>query len=210
MENTDLNRMWQNAHTQNEGKISEGINIEEVIKMNHCKTISKILSDIKLKIISYSALTTIDIGLLYYALVYLGLHLSLSSILPLVVIGIFLLIQTIIEINRLIVFTRNTDNLSIKESLICFRRKLNQMKTNDFLSYLILLYLSAIWIISGYIRDIGGFQNLSVTNAMQFFILFLILMLLLIPWFIKYQNNQRYKKIDSDLRESTKLLNENT
>lgn len=210
MENTDLNRMWQNAHTQNEGKISEGINIEEVIRMNHCKTISKILSDIKLKIISYSALTTIDIGLLYYALVYLGLHLSLSSILPLVVVGIFLLIQTIIEINRLIVFTRNTDNLSIKESLICFRRKLNQMKTNDFLSYLILLYLSAIWIISGYIRDIGGFQNLSVTNAMQFFILFLILMLLLIPWFIKYQNNQRYKKIDSDLRESTKLLNENT
>ena len=210
MENIDLKTMWRNAHIKRQVKMGESATTEEMIKMNHCQTIAKVISDIKLKIISYSALTAIDIGLLYYALVYLGLHLSLSSILPLVVVGIFLLIQTIIEINRLIVFKRNTDNLSIKESLICFRRKLNQMKANDFLSYLILLYLSAIWIVSGYIRDIGGFQNLSVTNAMQFFILFLILMLLLIPWFIKYQNNQRYKKIDSDLRESTKLLNENT
>ena len=210
MENIDLKTMWRNAHIKRQVKMGDSATTEEMIKMNHCQTIAKVLSDIKLKIISYSALTAIDIGLLYYALVYLGLRLSLSSILPLVVVGIFLLIQTIIEINRLIVFTRNTDNLSVKESLISFRRKLNQMKTNDFLSYLILLYLSAIWIISGYIRDIGGFQHLSGTNEMQFFILFLILMLLLIPWFIKYQNNQRYKKIDSDLRESTKLLNENT
>ena len=209
MENIDLKRMWQNANSTNHGDRRKDANIEEIIRMNHSKNTAKVLSDIKLKIISYSALTAIDIGLLYYALVYLGLHLSLSSILPLVVAGLFFFIQTIIEINRLIVFTRNTDNLSVKESLICFRRKLNQMKTNDFLSYLVLSYLLAIWIIRGYIRDIGGFQNLSATNAMQFFILFLILMLLLIPWFIKYQNNQRYKKTDSELRESTKLLNDN-
>jgi len=209
MENIDLKRMWQNANSTNQGDWRKDANIEEIIRMNHSKNTAKVLSDIKLKIILYTALSAIDIGLLYYALVYLGLHLSLSSILPLVVAGLFFFIQTIIEINRLIVFTRNTDNLSVKESLICFRRKLNQMKTNDFLSYLVLSYLLAIWIIRGYIRDIGGFQNLSATNTMQFFILFLILMLLLIPWFIKYQNNQRYKKTDSELRESTKLLNDN-
>jgi len=209
MENIDLKRMWQNANSTNQGDWRKDANIEEIIRMNHSKNTAKVLSDIKLKIILYTALSAIDIGLLYYALVYLGLHLSLSSILPLVVAGLFFFIQTIIEINRLIVFTRNTDNLSVKESLICFRRKLNQMKTNDFLSYLVLSYLLAIWIIRGYIRDIGGFQNLSATNAMQFFILFIILILLLIPWFLKYQNNLRYKKIDADLRESTKLLNDN-
>jgi len=209
MENIDLKRMWQNANSTNQGDWRKDANIEEIIRMNHSKNTAKVLSYIKLKIILYTALSAIDIGLLYYALVYLGLHLSLSSILPLVVAGLFFFIQTIIEINRLIVFTRNTDNLSVKESLICFRRKLNQMKTNDFLSYLVLSYLLAIWIIRGYIRDIGGFQNLSATNTMQFFILFLILMLLLVPWFIKYQNNQRYKKTDSELRESTKLLNDN-
>ena len=209
MENIDLKTMWRNANIQSQENISKGVNIEEIIRMNHSKATAKVLSDIKLKIILYTALSAIDIGLLYYALVYLGLHLSLSSILPLVVVGIFFFIQTIIEINRLIVLTRNTDNLSVKESLLYFRKELYRIKTFDFLSYLILLYLSAIWIIRGYIRDIGGFQNLSGTNAMQFFILFLILMLFLIPWFIKYQNNQRYKKTDSDLRESTKLLNDN-
>ena len=208
MENIDLKRMWQKAHLQSHENISKEPDIEEIIRMNHSKNTAKVLSDIKLKIILYSALLAIDIGLLYYAVVYLGLHLSLSSILPLVVVGLFFFIQTITEINRLIVHTRNTDNLSVKESLLLFRRKLNQMKTAEFLSYLILLYLSAIWIIWEYIRDIGGFQNLSATNAVQFFILFLILMLLLIPWFIKYQNNLRYKRIDADLRDSVNLLNE--
>jgi Na+/proline symporter len=208
MENIDLKRMWQKAHLQSHENISKEADIEEIIRMNHSKNTAKVLFDIKLKIISYSALTAIDIGLLYYALVYLGLNLSLSSILPLVVIGIFFLIQTTIEINRLIVFTRNTDNLSVKDSLLYFRRKLNQMKTNDFLSYLVLSYLLAIWTIRGYIRDIGGFQNLSVTNGTQFFILFIILILLLIPWFLKYQNNLTYKKIDSELRDSVNMLNE--
>ncbi len=208
MENIDLKMMWQKANIQSHVNFSKEADIEEIIKVNHSKNTAKVLFDIKLKIILYSVLSAIDIGLLCYALVYLGLHLSLGSILPLVVVGIFSFIQTIIEINRLIVLTRNTDNLSVKESLLRFRRKLNQMKTADFLSYLILLYLSAIWIIREYIRDIGGFQNLSATNAMQFFILFLILMLLLIPWLLKYQNNLRYKRIDAALRDSVNLLND--
>jgi hypothetical protein len=208
MENIDLKMMWQKAHIQSQENISKGANIEEIIRMNHSKATAKVLSDIKLRIISYSALSAIDIGLMFYAFVYLGLHLSPVSILPLLVIGLFLFTQTISEINRFLVFAKNTDNLSLKESVICFRRKLNRIKFVDFLSYLILLYLLAIWIIRGYIRDIGGLQNLSGTNAMQTFILILIVLLLLTPWFIKYQNNQQYRKIDLSLIESMKLLND--
>ena len=199
--------MWQNANAANYGDSSKEANIEEIIRMNHSKTIAKVLSDIKLRIISYSVLSVIDIGLLFYAFVYLGLHLSLSLILPLLVVGLFFIIQTTIEINRFIVYTRNSDSLSLKESIIYFRKKLNQIKTIDFISYLILFYLLAIWIIKGYIRDINGIQHLSGTNAMQPFILFLILMLLLFPWLIKYQNNRQYRKIDSNLNDSTNQLN---
>jgi len=200
--------MWQKANIQNHESLSKGTKIEEIIRMNHSKATAKVLSDIKLKITLYSAISAIYIGLMFYAFVYLGLHLSLISILPLLVVGLFLFIQTITEINRFLVFTKNTDNLSLKESLICFRRKLNRIKLVDFLSCLILLYLSAIWIIRGYIRDIGGFQNLSGSNAVQTFILILIIILLLTPWFIKYQNNQRYRKIGSDLTDSMKLLDD--
>jgi hypothetical protein len=208
MENIDIKRMWHEVHLKSQRSIGDNSNIEEILKMKHSKNIAKILTDIKLRIISSSALTAIDIGLMFYAFVYLGLHLSLSLILPLLVVGIFFFIQTTIEIDRLIVFTRNSDNLSVKESLVYFRRKLNQMKTIDFLSYLVLSYLLAILIIWSYIHDFGGLKNLSGPNAMQSFILFIILLLLLIPWFLKYQNNQHYRKIDSSLIESMKLLND--
>jgi hypothetical protein len=208
MENIDLKMMWQKANIQNKGDFSRETNIEEIIRMNHSKVTAKVLSDIKLKIMLYSAISAIYLGLMLYAFVYLGLHLSLISILPLLVVGLFLFTQTITEISRFLVFTKNTDNLSLKESVIYFRRKLNRIKIVDFLSYLILFYLLAIWIIRGYIRDVGGFQNLSGSNAMQTFILILIVILLLTPWFLKYQNNQQYRKIDSTLIESMKLLND--
>jgi len=203
MENTDLNRMWQNAHIQNKGKISEGINIEEIIKMNHCKTISKIMSDIKLRILLYSVILSVFICLMLYAVVYLGINFSIGSIVPFSLVGLFLLISMTMEINRFIVLTKNADNLPIRASQNFFRKKLNMIKTIDFLSYLILLYLLAILVIRGYIQDIGGFKNLSVANEFQPIILIFIAILLMAPWLIKYQNNQRYKKIDSDLDDPT-------
>ena len=203
MENTDIKRMWQNAHIQNEGKISEGINIEEIIKMNHCKTISKIMSDIKLRILLYSMILSVFICLMLYAVVYLGINFSIGSIVPFSLVGLFLLISTTMEINRFIVLTKNADNLPVRASQNYFRKKLNLIKTIDFLSYLILLYLLAILVIRGYLQDIGGFKNLSGTNEFQPIILIFITILLLAPWFIKNQNNQRYKKIESDLDDPT-------
>jgi len=205
MENTDLNRMWQNAHIQNEGKISDGINIEEIIKMNHCKTISKIMSDIKLRILLYSLILSVFIGLMLYAIVYLGINFSINSIIPFTLVGLFLLISITMEINRYALLTRNADNLPVRASQNYFRKKLNRMKTIDFLSYLILLYLFAIQVIRGYILDIGGFKNLTGGNEFQPIILIFIIILLLTPWFIKYQNNQRYRKTDLDLNDPTDL-----
>jgi len=199
MENLDLNMMWQKAHIQNHGKISDSANIEEIIKMNHCKTIAKILSDIKLRILLYSLILSVFIGLMIYAFIYLGINFSIGSIIPFTLVGMFLLISTTMEINRFAVLTRNADNLPVEASQNYFRKKLNGMKTIDFLSYLILLYLLAILVMRGYLQDIGGLKNLSGTNEFQPIILIFITILLLAPWFIKYQNNQRYRKIVSNL-----------
>ena len=208
MENIDLKTMWQKAHIQNQDNISTGANIEEIIRKNHSKTISKVLSDIKLKILLYSGFLTVFIGLMLYAFVYLKLNLAVSSLLTFAVVGLFLLVQITSEINRLLVLTKNADNLTVRESIIYFRKKLNRIKTFDFLSYIILLYLAAIWIIRSYIQDIGGVRNLSGFNEFQPLILIIIPILLLTPWLIRYQNNQRYKKIDSDLNDSKNLLDD--
>jgi hypothetical protein len=206
MENVNLKMMWQIANATNQGASIKNENIEEIIRMNHSKTIAKVLSDIKLKIMLYSGISAIYIGLMLYAFVYLGLNLSFSSIVPLLLAGLFLFIQTTKEINRLIVYTRKSDSLSVKESIVYFRKKLNQIKTIDFISFLILFYLMAIIVIRGYIQDIGGFKNLSGTNEVQPLIGIFIVILLLTPWIIKYQNNQRYRKTESSLDDSTNQL----
>ena len=67
----------------------------------------------------------------------------------------------------------------------------------------------AILIVTGYLKDIGGVRNLSLRNEILPVPLlgFFILILLLIPWFIKYQHNKRYKNIYLNLSKSERILN---
>ena len=84
------------------------------------------------------------------------------------------------------------------------------IKTTDFIIYLVFFYLSAILIIFNYLKDIGGVKNLSWDTGIVPVPLLglLVIMLLSVPWFIKYQNNQRYKKLFSNLREAAHQLND--
>jgi flagellar biosynthesis/type III secretory pathway M-ring protein FliF/YscJ len=63
-------------------------------------------------------------------------------------------------------------------------------------------------IIFNYLTDIGGVKNLSWGNENVPVPLLgiLILILLSVPWVIRYQNNQRYKKLFSNLKESANQL----
>lgn len=209
MEKNDLKSIWQDAHKSDPVIVYDKLSIQKTITMNHCKAIAKILSDVKTKILVYIAVLIIYIGLMVYALVYLGLGLSVYSLIPLIFAGLFLLIQTTSEIIRFLVLTKSADTMSVKESLLFFREKLNRIRTIDFLSNLIFFYLSAILIIYGYLTDIGGVKNFSwgAETIPVPLIGILILILLLIPWLIKYQHNQRYKRIYSSLNNSACILN---
>lgn len=209
MDKTDLKSMWDNAHLPGQDVIYDKVSVEKAITMNHCKTISKILSDVKLKILVSAMILFIYIGLMVYALVYLDLELSVYSLFPLTLAGLFILAITTSEIIRLIVLSKSADNMSVKESSLYFRKKLDRIKTIDFMSYLVFLYLLAILIVSGYLKDIGGVRNLSLRNEILPVPLLgiFILMLLIIPWFIKYQHNKRYKNIYLNLNKSANILN---
>jgi hypothetical protein len=210
MDKNDLKKLWHEAHVSNKENIYDKVSIQKSLSMNHSKTISKVLSDVKLKILLYLSVLIIFIGLMIYALVYLGLSLSMNSIIPLALVNIFLVIKTTSEIHRFRILTKTADNLTIKESLLFFRKKLDRIKNTDFLTYLIFFYLLAILIIINYLNDISGIKNLSWSNEILPVPLlgFLILMLLVTPWFIKYQHNQRYKNIYANLNESAIILND--
>lgn len=210
MDKNDLKSLWHDAHNSNQEIIYDKVKIEKSISMKHCKAISKIISDVKLKILFSAIGLFIYIGLMLYAFVYLDLVFSINSIIPLALAGLFLIFITTSEIVRLLILTKTADNMSVKESLLFFRKRLNRIRTFDFLSYLVILYLSAVLVIVNYLSDIGGVKNLSFRNEVipLPFLLFFILMLLFMPWFIKYLHNQRYRKIYFELNNSVRILNE--
>ena len=212
MDKNDIKSMWQEVHNTSDEIIVDKVSIEKAITMTHSKTVSKTLLDIKLKVFVFTLILAIYVGLMLYALVYLGLNLSVYSLVPLTLAGAFLLIKTTTEIVRLLVLTKTADNMSVKDSLLFFRKRLNRIKKIDFISYLVFLYLSAILIIYNYLTDIGGVRNLSWGNEVVPIPLLgiLILMLLLIPWYIKYQDNRMYRKLFSNLNESARHLDDSS
>jgi hypothetical protein len=210
MDKNDLKKLWHDAHVLNKENIYDKVSIQKSLSMNHSKSISKVLSDVKLKILLYLSVLIIFIGLMIYALGYLGLSLSMNSIIPLALVNIFLVIKTTSEIHRFKILTKTADNMSVNESLVFFRKKLDRIKITDFLTYLIFFYLSVILIIINYLDDMSGIKNLSWSNKILPVPLLgiLILMLLFIPWFIRYQHNRRYKNLYSNLNESSRILND--
>jgi len=210
MDKNDLKSMWRDArYTKSESNFSKE-SLEKTMALKHSKAISKSLLDVKIKVLLYALIFLIYIGLMIYAFVYLRLNLSVNSLVPLALAGIFLLICATSEIVRLLVLTKTADNLSLKDSSLVFYKKLKRIKTTDFIIYLVIFYLFAILIIYNYLTDIGGVKNLSWHNEIVPLPLLgtIILMLLSVPWFIKYLNNRRYKKLFSDLNESVRQLSD--
>jgi len=210
MNANELKLMWHDAHSSNNEDSDEHMRFEKTLGVSHCKTISRILSDVKIKIFGYLVFFLIYLGLMIYALWYLRLHLSVYSLMPLIVAGLFLVLKTIFELNRLLILINASDTMSIKESLFFFYNKLNKIKVIDFIVYLILFYGFAIGITYSFIKDIGGINHLSWTNENLPvpILVFFILLLLFTPWFLKYLHRQRYEKLFSNLNDSIKLLEE--
>jgi hypothetical protein len=210
MDKNDLKLMWQDVHYANTGNNFSNVSLEKTIGLKHCKAISKSLLDVKLRVLLYTLIFLIYVGLMIYAFVYLRLNLSVNSLVPLALVGVFLLITSSSEFVRFLVLTKTADNMSLKDSLLVFRKKLKRIKTTDFIIYMVFFYLSAILIIFNYLSDIGGVKNLSWRNDIVPvpLLVILILILLLVPWFIKYQNNRRFKKLFSNLKDSVHDLND--
>lgn len=208
MNKIDLKKLWSETHTITPGSVQDELNIRTTIKMNHSKIISKVLSELKFKIIGYSVMLIILISLMVYALAYLSLNLSVITLSLFTFIGLFFVLKIVSVLHRLFVMTETANNLSIKESILFFQKKLNRIKAIDFIAYLIYFYTLTILLIYNYVKDIGGIKNICIGNEIQILVLIAILMLLVIPWLIRYQNNQRYKKLNSSLNDSINFLND--
>jgi len=205
MNQNDLKSMWNNLHVHCEEDFDYNINMEEIMRVKHSKVISKILFDQKLKVILFGVFFLGYMALMTYGFLYLAIHLSISAIIPLVVAGSYILFKTTSEIVRYIVLIKSADDMPLKESFLLFRKKLNRIKNIDLVSNLIFFYGSIFGLCYILSKDPLDFSYLLRGSVMPFFIL-LVLFLLSIPWLIRYQHDQRYKRLYSNLKHAINFL----
>ncbi|WP_080904764.1 hypothetical protein [Parabacteroides sp. Marseille-P3160] len=195
MEKNDIKLMWQKINPVN-SSLRE-IDIEEIIKKSHSKIILKTLNMQKTKMLIYSSVLIVYLGLMTYAFVILKLNLSIQAVIPLSLTGIFLFIRTIFEINGFRLLQSTKSDIAIKESIFSFKQKLNHVKMIEFISTLIYCYGWAIGIVWVVINDFNG-----LIKSLLPLLVLLILILLIIPWYIKYfhpQYKNLYTSLDNDI-----------
>lgn len=195
MEKNDIKLMWQKINLANTS--SSEVNIEEIIKKSHSEIIFKTLNVQKTKMLVYSSFLMVYACLMVYAFVILKLNLSIQSVIPLSLTGLFLFTKTIFEINGFRLLQSTKSDIAIKESIFSFKQKLNHVKMIEFISTLIYCYGLVIGIIWVVINDFNGL----IENLLPLLI-FLILILLIIPWYIKYfhpQYKNLYTSLDKDI-----------
>ena len=195
MEKDDIKLMWQKMNLADTS--SSEVNIEEIIKKSHSEIILKTLNMQKTKMLVYSSFLIIYTCLMVYAFIILKLNLSIQSVIPLSLTGLFLFTKTIFEINGFRLLQSTKSDIAIKESILSFKQKLNHVKMIEFIFTLIYCYGWAIGIIWVMINDFNG-----LIKSLQPLLIFLILILLIIPWYIKYfhpQYKNLYTSLDKDI-----------
>jgi hypothetical protein len=198
MEKNDIKLMWEEINLANVS--SNEVNLEEIIKKSHSKIILKTLNLQKTKMLISSSVLITYAGLMIYAFVILKLNLSIQSVIPLSLTGLFLFIKTIFEINGFRLLQSTKSDIAIKESILSFKQKLNHIKMIEFIATLISCYGWAIGIIWVVINDFNG-----LIKGLLPLLIFLILILLIIPWYIKYFHPQ-YKKLHTSLDKDIEFL----
>lgn len=198
MENEDLRSFWQEIHTEDTSK-SIPENIQTAIRMRHCRIISKILSDQKRKAWLYFVAFIVSLFLCIWDLT-ITTKLSLS----LLTVTAFLLFSAFSEISRFRLLSQSADTVSIKESTSLTRRKLARTQRINFVACLLFFYGTAIRFTIVFLNDYQALKELSLI------LIVFVLILLVLPWLMKYQHSRQYKQYLSSLEKSISSLDDNS
>jgi len=201
MENNKLTSLWRFVQDK-ELNISSEINVEEIIKKEHCTVLGKLHQDAWKEMIASLVLLAVWIGLLLYAYVYLNLSFTFSTNWLFGIVFLFLLFSALMGVKKYYLIHNQNRTSTIRESFLSFRKRV--IRANMF--YLIVLtvyfYLLTARIILVVVNDFKGISQ----SGMLYPMLLVILMLAGIPWLIRMENKHRYRKLFRNLDESLQTL----
>lgn len=192
MEDNNLKECWKEIHTGTEIK---PMNIKEVIRKKHCRTISQTLRRQKTLISLFAILLAFSVAASIWDTVIMG-----NTSIFLWTGSAFLLFLQVSAIGHYQLLTRSADTYSLKESGAMLKRQLERRINIDFTIYLIFFYGTAVRFVIQYFNDYEGLKGLT------FILILFTSILLAIPWLMRYQQKHRYRYYFNSLDKSQKLL----
>lgn len=206
MNQNNLKTMWEKAHATKSYNTINRNTISAIIHKPHGNIISKIMKELKLKILLYMLSLMTLIGIMLYGFGYLEIQLSTSLGTPFILAGVFLLFKIGSEVIRFLVLNIQKDNLPIKEATLYFSKRLRRINKIDFYIHLSLFYSMATAFLLGYLFDISRFKSWTQSANLSGLLLIFIFLLIITPWLINMYNNQRYNEINKKLKNSMVYL----
>ena len=192
MEDNNLKECWKEIHTGTEIK---PMNIKEVIRKKHCRTISQTLRRQKTLISLFAILLAFSVAASIWDTIIMG-----SASISLWAGSAFLLFLLVSAIGHYQLLTRSADTYSLKESGAMLKKQLERRINIDFIIYLIFFYGTASRFIIQYFKDFEGLKELS------FVLILFVCILLTIPWLMRYQQKHRYRYYLNSLAKSQNQL----
>ena len=192
MEDNNLKECWEKIHTGTEIK---PMNIKEVIRKKHCRTISQTLRRQKTLISLFAILLAFSVTASIWDTVIMG-----SASISLWAGSAFLLFLLVSAIGHYQLLTRSADTYSLKESGAMLKKQLERRINIDFTIYLIFFYGTAVRFVIQYFNDYEGLKGLT------FILILFTSILLAIPWLMRYQQKHRYRYYFNSLDKSQKQL----
>lgn len=206
MNHNNFKILWKEAHETQADNIITPETISALIHKPHIPIISKVMEELKLKILVYFISLFTLIGLAIYGFAYLNIQLSYSIGLPFFLAGLVLLFKLSSEVIRLIVLNCQRDDLTLKEANLYLSNKLRQIKLVDFYAHLILFYSIAIFFLFSYFCN--NLKSWAQATNLSGLLITFVFLLLLMPWLIRKFDNHRFHKIINHLNKSKDYLDE--
>lgn len=201
MERDELKFLW--GRMSADRMPADEMDVSKIIREKHSRRVTARLGRQKRKLAVYVAAFLVYLGLAVYVFIYLQLELSVASIVPLGIAGLFLWIRVLAETGNFFILAGTADDLSVKESLLAFRRRLKWVRRLEFTVRLLFFYGIAAGLLVMCAQGRTGLDE-----GMQPFLYALVVLLLVMPWIKSYPYRRDYEKLYSGLRDATRSFDE--
>jgi hypothetical protein len=212
METNELRNIWKTlADKKLIGRELAEENIERIISTQSGNIIKKLDKKTRCNGIIYAVAFLFTLIATIYVQIDINKLFPTNTYIGIIAIEAFLLLNILREFSKSAFIHRSYKTDTIKDSLTKIRMYLIRVLRIDFFVGLTFSFSMLVIYLSKYLIDIGGFGNIKFSGNdlavhSPYFVITIILVLLASPWWLKKELKMKFSKIQNDIDNSLKEL----